>query len=764
MVKTVNSSDFTPGVWQQITVFVEGTGANNVLAFQAEGQENSLGALIDNVSLAAAVAVDEDGLNGPNAFGNHDSQPGDIVVPNGDGDNNEATATGLLDIKWGADSADSGTDTTDNSPGAFGTLVQDHPDGAGDRSVTFGSNPLAAFDGTLTPFLTSHGEAIHLSLNADGTILTGTAGTVGIDLRTVFEVSLSDDGSGSFRFVLKDALDHAPGQSENNINLSFNYVATDSDGDTATGTFSVVVNDDIPVANAGDNGSVSEHDLSAIPSFAQDFDHVSNATDTGFSTGNGYGNLAIYASGDGPHHIVTKSASGDYAVVTQTDSGPFTQFGGYNSHFDGGFKTSVDIYLDPNQITSGQGFDYSVAATRQDGTFLRDFIFHVANVGGDLLVGASNNTSFDPDLNLPNETHAAITAAGWYTFQEVFHDAGDGTLAVDLIVRDASGAVVFSQTLNDAADTLANIVGGNRYGWFTNVDVTDGIAIDNVSLTKADAHFTATSFTGSLHESAGADGLASLTFAGITEGTAVTDASGAALKAGGKSVHYHLVDAHTLEGVAQDGHVVFSVTLDPASGNYTFSLQGPVDHPAAETNSLSLNFGYTVTDDDGDSASNSFSVAIADDVPTVAGSGSVTGEVDEDGLQSPDLSTGNTDAGRQGETAGTGHATVTGDAGSLNSLVNFGADGPGAHPFQIVSQSQASTWISNLHLFSQGSAVDHATVSGDTVTAFAHDNRAVFSLTVNDNGSWTLRCSTRSIIRSWIIRTPQRMRSPSRTR
>ena len=654
------------------------------LAFQAEGQENSLGALIDNVSLAAAVAVDEDGLNGPNAFGNHDSQPGDIVVPNGDGDSNEATATGLLDIKWGADSADSGTDTTDNSPGAFGTLVQDHPDGAGDRSVTFGSNPLAAFerDADTLPHLAW--RAIHLSLNADGTILTGTAGTAGIDLRTVFEVSLSDDGSGSFRFVLKDALDHAPGQSENNINLSFNYVATDSDGDTATGTFSVVVNDDVPVANAGANGSVSEHDISAVPSFAQDFDHVSNATDAGFSTGNGYGNLAIYASGDGPHHIVTKSASGDYAVVTQTDSGPFPSSAvTIRTSTAASRRRSTSIWIrtrsrrDRASTTRSRppGRTAPSCATSSSTSPMWAATFWSAQQQHQLRSGpqpAERDPCRDHGCGLVHLPGGVPRRGRWH-------------VAVDLIVRDASGAVVFSQTLNDAADMLANIVGGNRYGWFTNVDVTDGIAIDNVSLTKADAHFTATSFTGSLHESAGADGLGSLTFAGITEGTAVTDASGAALKAGGKSVHYHLVDAHTLEGVAQDGHVVFSVTLDPASGNYTFSLQDPVDHPAAETNSLSLNFGYTVTDDDGDSASNSFSVAIADDVPTVAGSGSVTGEVDEDGLQSPDLSTGNTDAGRQGETAGTGHATVSGDAGSLNGLVDFGADGPGAHPFQLVA-------------------------------------------------------------------------------
>jgi len=35
-----------------------------------------------------------------------------------------------------------------------------------------------------------------------------------------------------------------------------------------------------------------------------------------------------------------------------------------------------------------------------------------------------------------------------------------------MVVRDASGAVVFTQTLA-SGDALAN-VGGHRYGWFTN--------------------------------------------------------------------------------------------------------------------------------------------------------------------------------------------------------------------------------------------------------------------------------------------------------
>ena len=44
VVKTIDSSGMTPEVWQQITVFVEGTGPDNVLGFKGAGQENSLGA------------------------------------------------------------------------------------------------------------------------------------------------------------------------------------------------------------------------------------------------------------------------------------------------------------------------------------------------------------------------------------------------------------------------------------------------------------------------------------------------------------------------------------------------------------------------------------------------------------------------------------------------------------------------------------------------------------------------------------------------
>ena len=50
----VHTIDFTgqpEGVWQQITVFVTGTGQGDTLGFQGEGDRDEYGALIDNVSL-----------------------------------------------------------------------------------------------------------------------------------------------------------------------------------------------------------------------------------------------------------------------------------------------------------------------------------------------------------------------------------------------------------------------------------------------------------------------------------------------------------------------------------------------------------------------------------------------------------------------------------------------------------------------------------------------------------------------------------------
>jgi T1SS-143 domain-containing protein len=228
-------SDATDEGWTKITVSFTGTGATTTVGFQGAGQANEFGAFIDTVSLNKInVLVDEDGLVSPPDYsqGNHDVQPGDAL-------GNDTVATGNLGINWGADSYDVAD--------AGGTQ-----DGAGDatpgltgRSVTFENNTVevTGADGSA---LTSNGDVVSFVLSADGTVLRGVAND-GTGDRVVFEVKLSDDGTGSFSFELNDQLDHAPGDDENDIALKFNFKATDSDGDFATGSFYVGVDDDVPV-------------------------------------------------------------------------------------------------------------------------------------------------------------------------------------------------------------------------------------------------------------------------------------------------------------------------------------------------------------------------------------------------------------------------------------------------------------------------------------------------------------------------------------
>ena len=51
---------------------------------------------------------------------------------------------------------------------------------------------------------------------------------------------------------------------------------------------------------------------------------------------------------------------------------------------------------------------------------------------------------------------------------------------------DSNGTPLFTETRNTPADTIPDVVGGNRYGWFTVIDVDGGIEVDNHELFAAD--------------------------------------------------------------------------------------------------------------------------------------------------------------------------------------------------------------------------------------------------------------------------------------
>lgn len=218
----------------------------------------------------------------------------------------------------------------------------------------------------------------------------------------------------------------------------------------------------------------------AAPYHFEDFENpgwVANQTDNWQNSGGTITRVPTGTSG------IASSDGVAHATLTP-GNGPFTRFGGYSSSFGTGFTASLDVYLNPAWGV-GSGFDYSVAANNQSGSHLRDFIWHVGVVSGQgLLVNASNNTDFTFNsfklLNENGGNNFEVTSAGWYTFEQVFYDLA-GSLAVDFNLLDSGGNLLYSVTRTNAADDIATIVGGNRYGWFTYNNV-DGLAIDNTEL------------------------------------------------------------------------------------------------------------------------------------------------------------------------------------------------------------------------------------------------------------------------------------------
>ncbi len=215
--------------------------------------------------------------------------------------------------------------------------------------------------------------------------------------------------------------------------------------------------------------------------FSQGFENDTN----GWFDGGNFGTISQEASGASG---ISSFEGSNHARLTQTARGPYSNFAGVN---DGtAFPTQAivrtAVYLDTN-IASGEGFDFSAALNPIGGGFLQDFIFHVTKDSstGNLLVGGSNNTNYDPREDLENQNNFVVGNSGWCIFEHLFRNDG-GTLVGDLNLYDASNSLLFTESRVANSYTFSD-VGDVRYAWFTNIDVSDGIAVDSFSLEHVEA-------------------------------------------------------------------------------------------------------------------------------------------------------------------------------------------------------------------------------------------------------------------------------------
>lgn len=194
---------------------------------------------------------------------------------------------------------------------------------------------------------------------------------------------------------------------------------------------------------------------------------------------------------------------------------------------------------------------------------------------------------------------------------------GDGD-PVTLVFYDDGPAVDANLTVLLDDDALS---GGNPDG------VGDDSDADNVS--------------GTLAHDFGADGAGSIAW--LTDGAP----DGFSYEAAGDDLL-----------IKQNGVTVLTLTLDPATGDYTVTQDNPVMHPSGDDeNNQSFTVGYRVTDKEGDHVDGSIMIDVDDDTPEVLPSGD----------PAPDLEVDESDF----------DIDATADFSGLFD-VSFGADGPAA--------------------------------------------------------------------------------------
>ena len=609
--------------------------------------------------------------------------------------------TRSLDIDWGAD---------DNNSGSVAN-----------RSVGF----LASLDGAVSDF-TSNGQVVTYSLEDNGTKLVAR----GSDGHEVFNITLSDALNGSYTFTLVDTIDHN-GAGEDAAILDFGFTATDADGDSVNGQFSVRVLDDTPLQGSAQNATVAEDDVSAYP-----------ATDT---------------SNASP--IVTKSLGIAWGADDDIRTGAGDTFGRSVHFVANGVNVAAATYASASDV--GLGSDLYSGGVK--------LVYVVADNddGGQTITatkGAGGEVIFTIELD-PTATN------GSYTFElkgELDHAANSNKLDLDFNFRgtDADGdnapAGSFKVTVNDDKP----VAGEATTGAVNEDDISSWPQTDGTPFSDAGK-----STTQALNISWGADddirtgagdtfgrSVGFSTNAGVVSAQTFTDAalvglsvSGGTLTSNGVALVYQVVNTAnggqilTAYKGEVGGDVIFKVTLDPTStsGSYKFDLVGELDH-AANSDSATLTFGFRGADADGDSTGkSSFMVTIADDKPVIGSQH--TGVVDEDGF--PQLESG---AGNPGPIFGGGDEFLAGTIDSHSLAISWGADDGSNRSvtFNTAAISAPADLTSNgiavVYEYSAGNTMltayrfdgtNYIGADGEVLTAAGKAGAAVFTVGLSESGS-----------------------------
>ncbi|PLK71645.1 hypothetical protein C0V73_05890 [Rhizobium sp. TH135] len=617
---------------------------------------------------AAAGSVDEDYLEGGNI---NDGQTGGA-----------SSFTGSLGIDWGSDD--------DNVAGNTGLS------NPFDRGVAFTQATLNAL---ISEGYTSDGIELRYELSADGTTiiaykLVAKGGEVEVSdeapgdsaeqplvfREDVFEVSVSDAANGSYTFTLKGNLDHPDGSTEDDITIEFPFTAQDSDGDQASSSFTVTVNDDSPVIDVPTDED-GEPVYGVVEEEQRDVAGNGNEDTTGEYDGDYYnrGSNEQRSFGDGPGKgrfvdETTNVARGSLGISWGADDGDLDDKADFGTVASLGNR-SVSFVI-PESEGEGDGVE---AAARSVSPVLTSggvpLVYEYSADGKTLTAYRSYGESVSAG---DTENVSAKMLDNSPVFQVVLDDNGSGSYTFTLLrpLDHADGAgenslkLDFQFTATDSdGDTTGpatiSIIVVDDVPVLSGCDLVFTIDEDDIKTALSngtspnDTAFWDNSYTGdpnlgndsgpayikgSLESlvKPGADGPVSFSFISGSEAVLALQAlAGLGLSSHGDTLRYE-INGNVLTAIAgEDARDVFSLTLN-SNGSFEFELHDQLDHDAPgddfrerPTNSdenfdlqdkiagdvTNINFGALIKATDGDedsiSLDGAFSIKIRDDVPEV---------------------------------------------------------------------------------------------------------------------------------------------------
>jgi len=538
-------------------------------------------------------------------------------------------------------------------------------------------------------------------------------------------------GVVSYSYTLNGNETHSAGDGPNNLSEHFTVVASDSDGDTATGSLDVNITDDVPKAIDDSNaGTATSNHLTlegnVLTNDVQGADRVPTGPTTGPITAGTF---------VGTYGTLVLNANGTYTYTLNTSDPQFQAL------HEGGSGTETFTYV----LTDADG-DSSTA----------NLVLNIQNHGvslGGLDVTGGEITVYEKNLTEGTDPDAtALTQTGTFTV-----NAADGlqSLTVGGIAVISGGvAAGFPQTI--VTDSGAQFI-------ITGYDPATGVVSYSYTLKDNSAHPNA---DGTNSISASFDVVATDTDGStatgqinvnIVDDVPTAHADKASVGEGGIiSGNVLDNDVRGADGLAAGGGVVGvragSDTSTPAHGGLGTQINGTYgylildaqgnaeyhSYPNAVNGSgESDTFTYTIRDADGDESTTTITVDVINSCLTVVGTAETTVfekalDLTKDGQ---DLAPGTVEGsqpGHTGETAtGTLVGTVTGGAGHTFALVGSAT---GTYGEILINPDGTYTYTLTSPASTSPQANDGANTVSETFTYQVTDsqgNTVTSTLTVN---------------------------------